>query len=282
MHDDYQGSVDFGYANMSFSERVSAAFELAKFHFWSIFITQIVVGLVMFILAFIGSMIFGSLFYMMINAGLTGVHMPVGATLGILGLYIVLGLVSSYFSLGIFSLVLKYVDDLQPEGGVINQVLLPWYNFLPLLVCFLVWGGLVFGFFVALGLVALIPYLGILIYLIGLVIYWMILISLFMFLADNMRAGVGAAISTPVLLVKDNPTSFLSALLVAFVSYLPGIILVGLCIKLIENSTGSALLFLFISLVYFLAASVYVLIYFGITYRQTYGGNFSSVVEQVF
>ena len=283
MYEGQQISGGFGYSNMSFGEKVSASIALTKRHGLSIFLTMVVIWLVLIVFSFVGSMIFGGAIMMMAGGGYSsGSQFPIGAILGMIVFYLAYCLLSFYFMIGVFSLILKYVDGVPPEGGIVNQVLSPWHNFFPLLLCVIVWMVLIFVFSFILGILNIIPILGFLIMIAGMFILSMVMTCAIMFMSDKLRPGIAEAITTPIMVVKDNFLKWLVAVVVSGVVYLPGIIVMGVVMALAGSSTAVMILGWLLAMVYFAAASIFVFVFFAVTYRQTYGGGLDSVVDQVF
>lgn len=271
----------FGYSAMTFGNKVNAAIELTKRHGLTIFLTLLVGWVVLFVVFFVGLMIFGGIPMMMAgqqaSAGIT-----IGAILGMILVYIIFILLAQFFMIGTYSLLLKYVDGQRPADGVISQVLSPWRNFVPVLLCVIVWMAIYFVCSIVLGIFSLIPFLGILINLAGSLILAIVLAAANMYIADKGNVTIGDVILTPINLVKDNFLTWLGAMGAAIIAYLPGIILVVIIMVIGSGSMAVMLLSGLFGMVYFVAVSIFTFLFFAITYRQTHGGGMESVVEQVF
>jgi len=281
MYDAPQTPTGYGYGSLTFGEKISAAIALTKSRGLTIFVTLLVGGFVLFGVLIIGFLVFGGI-PMMLAGGSQSSGFAAGAILGFIIVYLAFALLSQYFMIGVNSLLLKYVDGQEPDGGVVAQVLSPWHNFLPVLLCFIVWFVLALVFNIVLAIFSLIPILGLLINLAGSMILGMVMSCVLFYIADTGGPSVGDVISTPIRLVKDNFISWLLAMVTAIVVYLPGGILFGIIAVVARDSAAVWVLGGLIAFVYFVAASIFAFIFFAITYRQANGGNMGAVVDQVF
>lgn len=283
MYDDHQISGTIGYSDMTFGDKIAASLALTKSHGLTIFLSLIGVWFVLIVLSLVASFLFGGSLALM-GSAFTGSlsALPLGAILGLVVFYLAIAFLSFYFIIGICSLVLKYVDGLPPEGGVIGQVLMPWRHFVPITLCLLVWLFLLFVFQIVLGVLSLIPILGILITLAGTLIINMVMFCVLMFLSDKLRPPIAEAIMTPIRLFKDNFLKWFVALLVSIAASLPGFLIFFLVAAVAPSSSGAILFGAFLAAVYLTAASIFIFIFCAVTYRQTYGSDQDFVVDQVF
>lgn len=280
-----QNSSGFGYGSMSLGEKINAAVDLTKRHGLTVFLTLLAGWLVIMVLMIVGFAIFGGLPMMMAAAGgsaSVASGASIGAVLGIFLVYLAVIFLSYYFMIGVYSLLLKYVDGVSPEGGVIAEVLSPWHNFVPILLCLLVWFGIWLVCFIALFILMLIPFLGSLIAFVAMIFMTMVMVCVYFFIADKKSPNIGEAITVPFSLVKNNLVTWLVVMGVSIVVYIPGVIILGLFIALAGQSLAVILLGYLAYAVYMAAASIFVFMLLGITYRQTYGGDMGNIVEGVF
>lgn len=279
-YDDLSG---LDYASMTVGQKIKATLELTKRHGVSIFVTLLVGWLALGLLFFIGVSIFGGIpMFMSIASGNASAGFPIGAILGIVLIYFLTIFVSYFFMIGLDSLVLKYIDGLEPEGGIVAQVMSPWRNFVPILLCLLVWFGISMVYVFILMILTLIPILGTLIYMAGVIILTLVMICLYFYLAEKDSPSIGDAIRIPINLVKDNFLRWLGAFGVTILAYLPGSILLGIVMAVAGNVKILVLLCFLLFFVYIIAVSIFAFIYWGMTYRQTYGGSLRPLVDQVF
>lgn len=75
---------------------------------------------------------------------------------------------------------------------------------------------------------------------------------------------------------------WLGAFGVTILAYIPGSILLGIVMAVAGNVNILVLLCFLLFFVYIIAVSIFAFIYWGITYRQTYGGSMRPLVDQVF
>lgn len=283
MYDDHQISGTIGYSDMTFGDKIAASLALTKSHGLTIFLSLIGVWFILIVLSLVVSFLFGGSLALM-GSAFTGSlsALPLGAILGLVVFYLAIAFLSLYFIIGICSLVLKYVDGLPPEGGVVGQVLMPWRHFVPITLCLVVWLLLLIVFEVVLGVLSLIPILGILITLAGALFINMVMFCVLMFLSDKLRPPIGEAIMTPIRLVKDNFLKWFVALLVSIAASLPGLLIFFLVVAIAPSSPGAIFFGAFLAAVYLTAASIFIFIFCAVTYRQTYGSDQDFVVDQVF
>lgn len=283
MYDDHLISGTFGYSDMTFGDRIAASLALTRAYGLSIFFTLLAVWFVIILLALVSAFVFGGALTLMGNFDISSFsRLPAGAIFGFIVFYLALGLLSFYFIIGICSLVLKYVDGLQPRGGVINQVLEPWRHFFPILLCLIVWLLLLIVFQIILAVLSMIPILGILLSLAGTLIIHMVMFCALMFLSDKLRPPITEAIMTPIKLVKDNFLKWFVALLVSIAVSLPGLLIIFVPAAIAPYSNIAILLGGLLAMAYFSVASIFIFIFCAVTYRQTYGSDQDFVVDQVF
>lgn len=280
MYDAPQTPSEYGYGALTFGGKISAAIALTKSRGLTIFATLLVGGFVLSALLIIGSMVFGGASMLFAERSQYS-GFAFGAIFGYIIVCLAFALLSQYFMIGVNSLILKYVDGYEPDGGVVSQVLSPWHNFMPILLCVIVWFLLTVVINIVLAIFLLIPILGILINLAGSLFLIMVMNSVLFYIADTGGPSVGDVVTTPIRLVKDNFISWLLALVTAVVVYLPGVVILGL-IMLAGKASVAWVLGGLIVFVYFTAASIFTFIFFAITYRQTNGDNMGAAVGQAF
>lgn len=273
----------FSYASMTMGEKVRAALDLTKQHGASLFLILLVGWLVLGVVFFVGFSIFGGFsLFTGLATGSSSAALSVGVIIGIFIVSIVTIFISYFFMIGVYSLLLKYVDGQEPAGGVIAQVMSPWRNFVPVFLCLLVWFCISLVYNIVIAILSLIPILGVLINLAGTIVMALVMICVYFYIAEKEGSSIGDAVSVPINLVKNNFLTWLLAFVVIVAAYLPGILIAFLLMAVAGKSTFIVVLAMLFFFVYLVAVSIFAFIFWGITYRQTYGGNMGAVVDQVF
>ena len=275
-----QNLTGLSYRSMTFGNKITAAADLTKQHGLTIFLTMLAGWFVLFAILIVGLMIFGGAMAVGGNQGFSGFQ--IGAILGIFLFYIIFFFLAQFFMVGVDSLLLKFVDHREVDGGVVNQVLSPWRNFVPVLLCIVVWFVLYFLANIILAIFNLIPFLGILINLAGSIVLAMVMSCVQFYIADSADLSVRDVVVTPVNVVANNFLTWLAAMGTAIAVYLPGILALFVIMYIVSGSTALMILAGLAGLVYFVAASIYIFVFFAITYRQTHGGGMETVVDRVF
>ncbi|GEM_PF-5851258 len=182
---------------------------------------------------------------------------------------IILGWLGQLFSIGLLTLILQSVDDYHPPSVLV--VLFSVFSRLPVLLPIItVWFFILTGLNIAVGLASLIPGLGSLINLAGLLFFLILAYCLNFYLAENDRPTLIEAMSHPFRLVFIDLLLWLAPLGLLLLLWLPPGLILGLVAGAAAadgSSFFSALLF-FTWVIYYLIVTIYFLFLVAITYRQ--------------
>jgi len=256
---------------MTLEEKIKLAFSLTKSHALTLFLVMLVGWLALYILMFIGMLIFG------LSPFLLGGSEPSGGSLafmilGMLATGVVVIFLGQFFMIGVNALTLQYVDGERPP--IISTVMSPWARFGTVVLCVLLWLILNIAFQIAAGVVSIIPILGWLAAFAGMIVFGMIMICALFYMADREEVRPLESVELPIKMVFSSFMTWLVAVVVSLVAYIPvGIII--FVVLLVVGAMGSTVL-LFLASLFVLACivavSVFNIFVMALTYRQTRGG----------
>lgn len=284
-----RGSPDtseaFNFSAMSYGDKLSLTLELIKSYGLVIFL----VLLVGFILLVAVSLLIGlalnfggdRLLVSFLEASSTN-----GRTIGAFLLFTLIRmsvmLLSGFFYVGVFSLVLRYIDGLPPEEGVVSQVLNPWHNFWQVFLGLLVWLLIYSAAVVILSALGQLPLLGLPLGIARLILFCGLSGCVLLYMADAEGPSLGQALSTPLLILRDNFGRWVGAALTALALYVPAVFFLTFLMASAAGSLVINICLLLFFAVYFTVALIFILFFFGLTFRQGYAESMGDIAERIF
>lgn len=273
MYDGQNQSLGADFATMTFGQKISRAISLSKQNGLTVFLTTFLGYLALLILSVILIMVVvGSPIALLGAAGASeGLASAgaVGSIFGMLVVSIVIVFLFQFFVIGIYSLMLRYVDGEQ-VNSVIEVVLSPWRRFGSIVVSVILWLIISFICSIALSLVALIPILGWLVYLAGTLILTMAMTCAMFYIADKGQLNPVDAVMQPFRMVTGKFFSWLGAMVfLGIVLMIPIAIIAAICTMIFGASSGGFIVMTLLMLLYAAVCSIFCFFFMALTYKQS-------------
>ena len=213
--------------SLSFKNRMKIAWQLTKprlipyFLFFLLF--SIVAFIASFIPAFLGEQI-SSIFFILFV-------IPIALT--------------AFISIGFYSSVLRFLEGKEKKIELAT-FFEPFHNWKTLLPALLVIGLIYLAIQIVFGLLSMIPALGFIISILGMIVTTILTTCYFFYLAEHQTASLGELLSKPINLILPHLARWMGAVGGAILSYLPAFILLVVFFMILfasgDNSTLDAIM----------------------------------------